>query len=157
MPVESALITQFLAFTMLYYVDTRAAYRGWTPPWYNTYRFVLTFIVGVSIVVSLIGRGEVANRVNAQPGGTNRITALKKATLLGEEDEQKYIQHKEVEEDEAEEDNGVSGEEEESDESGKDEERKDGKDSGKKEGKTDDDAASNDEGKDNDAKDDKKD
>ncbi|KAF2739594.1 hypothetical protein EJ04DRAFT_284211 [Polyplosphaeria fusca] len=51
MPIEAALITQFISFTMLYYVDTRATYRGWTPPWYAIYRFVLTFIVGASIVL----------------------------------------------------------------------------------------------------------
>jgi len=157
MPVESALITQFLAFTMLYYVDTRAAYRGWTPHWYNTYRFILTFIVGVSIVVSLIGRGEVTNGMNAQPRETDRITALRKATQLGEEDEEKYIQHMEVEEDEAEKKDGASREEEESDESGKDKEKKEGKDSGKKEEKSDDYEASEGEGKDDDKKEDKKD
>jgi hypothetical protein len=77
MPVEYALITQFCAFTLLYYVDTRATYRGWTPPWYAIYRFVLTFIVGASIVVSLIGRGEVADRVKRLPGAVDRITALR--------------------------------------------------------------------------------
>lgn len=61
MPVEYALITQFCAFVLLYNADTRATYRGWTPPWYAIYRFVLTFVVGASIVVSLIGRGEVAD------------------------------------------------------------------------------------------------
>jgi hypothetical protein len=33
MPVEYALITQFLSFVGLYFVDTRAALKGWTPPW----------------------------------------------------------------------------------------------------------------------------
>ena len=33
MPIEYALITQFLSFVGLYYVDTRATMRGWTPPW----------------------------------------------------------------------------------------------------------------------------
>ncbi|KAF9741283.1 hypothetical protein PMIN03_003438 [Paraphaeosphaeria minitans] len=76
MPVEYALITQFCAFTMLYYVDTRATYRGWTPPWYAIYRFVLTFIVGTSIVVSLIGRGEVSDTVGRMPGAVDRMKAL---------------------------------------------------------------------------------
>src|SRR6201996_7861565 len=62
LPYEWALATQFLAFTMLYFVDSTAATRGWTPPWYSTYRFVLTFMVGASIVVSLIGRGEISDR-----------------------------------------------------------------------------------------------
>ncbi|CAO2655857.1 Nn.00g046600.m01.CDS01 [Neocucurbitaria sp. VM-36] len=63
MPIEGALITQFLGFVGLYYIDTRATYRGWTPPWYAVYRFVLTFIVGASLVLSLIGRGELPGHV----------------------------------------------------------------------------------------------
>jgi len=59
MPVEYALITQFLAFNFLYFADARATVRGWFPPWYSTYRFVLTFFVGASIVLSLIGRGQI--------------------------------------------------------------------------------------------------
>ena len=76
MPAEYALITQFMAFTFLYYADTRATYRGWTPPWYAIYRFVLTFIVGGSIVVSLIGRGEVSDEVGRMPGAVDRMKAL---------------------------------------------------------------------------------
>jgi hypothetical protein len=59
MPVELALITQFFAFNFLYFADARATVRGWFPPWYSTYRFVLTFFVGASIVISLIGRGQI--------------------------------------------------------------------------------------------------
>ncbi|CAI6318391.1 unnamed protein product [Periconia digitata] len=78
MPVEYALITQFVGFTVLYYVDTRAAYRGWTPPWYAIYRFVLTFIVGASIVVTLIGRGEIADKdVHKIPGAVQRAKELR--------------------------------------------------------------------------------
>lgn len=60
MPVETALITQFLAFTFQYFADARATVAGWCPPWYSAYRFVLTFFVGASIVITLIGRGEIA-------------------------------------------------------------------------------------------------
>ncbi|KAF2678289.1 hypothetical protein K458DRAFT_423235 [Lentithecium fluviatile CBS 122367] len=78
MPVEYALITQFCAFTLLYNADTRATYRGWTPPWYAMYRFVLTFIVGASIVVSLIGRGEVADaEAHRIPSAVDRIKTLR--------------------------------------------------------------------------------
>ncbi|KAK3313029.1 hypothetical protein B0H66DRAFT_384189 [Apodospora peruviana] len=59
MPVEWALITQFFAFTGLYLADSRATVRGWTPPWYGTYRFVLTAIVGAAIFISLVGRAKV--------------------------------------------------------------------------------------------------
>ncbi|KAE8441398.1 hypothetical protein EG329_004987 [Mollisiaceae sp. DMI_Dod_QoI] len=59
MPVEYALITQFIAFNFLYFADARASVRGWFPAWYSIYRFVLTFIVGASIVMSLVGRGRI--------------------------------------------------------------------------------------------------
>jgi hypothetical protein len=59
MPVEYALITQFLAFNFFYFADARATVRGWFPAWYSTYRFVLTFLVGASIVASLVGRGQI--------------------------------------------------------------------------------------------------
>ncbi|RKF72391.1 putative mitochondrial inner membrane protein 1 protein [Golovinomyces cichoracearum] len=59
MPVETALISQFLAFNYMYFVDARATVKGWFPPWYSIYRFVLTFFVGATIVVSLIGRGQI--------------------------------------------------------------------------------------------------
>jgi hypothetical protein len=63
MPIEGALITQFLGFVALYYVDVRATVRGWTPSWYRTYRFILTAIVGASIVITLIGRGELPDHI----------------------------------------------------------------------------------------------
>jgi len=61
MPVEYALITQFAVFNFLYFADARATVRGWFPPWYSTYRFVLTFFVGASIVISLVGRGQIVS------------------------------------------------------------------------------------------------
>ncbi|KAI5207461.1 hypothetical protein E4T39_01996 [Aureobasidium subglaciale] len=79
LPVEYALITQFIAFNFLYYTDSRACKRGWTPPWYAVYRFVLTFIVGASIVLSLIGRGQIADRINKLPGPADRVRALREA------------------------------------------------------------------------------
>lgn len=74
MPVEGALIAQFLGFTALYYVDTRASYRGWTPDWYAVYRFVLTMIVGASIVATLIGRSELPEHI---PGSVDRAKVFK--------------------------------------------------------------------------------
>ncbi|KAF1991843.1 hypothetical protein K402DRAFT_388386 [Aulographum hederae CBS 113979] len=73
LPVEYALIAQFLTFNFLYYADTRVARMGWTPPWYGTYRFVLTFFVGAAIVVSLIGRGQIADRIGKLPSPADRI------------------------------------------------------------------------------------
>jgi Protein of unknown function (DUF3429) len=76
---EVGLISQFLAFTFLYYADARATTRGWAPPWYSTYRFVLTFIVGASIVASLIGRGQIADLVTKPTGPADRMRALRQA------------------------------------------------------------------------------
>ena len=72
-PVEYALITQFLAFTFLYYTDVRAKTRGWTPQWYGIYRFTLTFIVGASIIISLIGRGQIADRIGRKHTTADKI------------------------------------------------------------------------------------
>ncbi|KAI8625070.1 hypothetical protein F5Y19DRAFT_451544 [Xylariaceae sp. FL1651] len=69
MPVEFALTSQFAAFVALYFADARATVRGWAPPWYSTYRFALTAVVGVAIAISLIGRAKVGD---AKP----RLTGL---------------------------------------------------------------------------------
>ncbi|KAL9616259.1 MAG: hypothetical protein Q9160_008853 [Pyrenula sp. 1 TL-2023] len=103
---EMGLITQFLAFTFLYYTDARAAVAGWAPPWYPTYRFVLTFIVGASIVLSLIGRGEIADKVAKAPGPADRMRALREGQLEQLEKEESERRSRIVSEDEAEEDGG---------------------------------------------------
>ncbi|KAH0544533.1 hypothetical protein FGG08_001305 [Glutinoglossum americanum] len=79
LPVEHALIVQFLAFTFLYFTDARAASRGWAPAWYGTYRFVLTFVVGASIVISLIGRSQIGDQVSRIPGTADRLKQLRDA------------------------------------------------------------------------------
>ncbi|EDP50521.1 hypothetical protein KXW98_008326 [Aspergillus fumigatus] len=76
LPVEYALISQFLAFTFLYYNDARAAAHGRAPHWYGMYRFVLTFVVGASIVASLIGREQIANTISTEHTITDKINAL---------------------------------------------------------------------------------
>lgn len=77
MPVEYALISQFAGFTALYFADTKATRKGWAPPWYATYRFVLTFVVGVSIVISLIGRREIAFKGGKLPSPSEGMRALR--------------------------------------------------------------------------------
>jgi hypothetical protein len=89
MPMEYALITQFLAFIFLYFTDVRATYRGWCPPWYGIYRFILTFIVGASIVMSLIGRGQIADRVGRLPGAANKVKAVADGQAEGNGQENK--------------------------------------------------------------------
>lgn len=77
MPYEYALITQFLTFTFLYFTDAKATKAGWFPTWYSTYRFVLTFVVGASLVITLIGHGKVADKVKKLPGPADNLKALK--------------------------------------------------------------------------------
>jgi hypothetical protein len=75
-PTEYALITQFLAFTFLYYNDARAAACGRAPHWYGMYRFVLTFIVGASIVATLIGREQIQETMISEHSIKDKINAL---------------------------------------------------------------------------------
>ncbi|KAI2777616.1 hypothetical protein F4815DRAFT_480742 [Daldinia loculata] len=81
MPMDFALTSQFAAFVMLYFADSRATVRAWAPSWYGAYRFVLTAIVGAAIFISLIGRMKVGD---AKP----RLTGLdeKLHDRRGEED-----------------------------------------------------------------------
>lgn len=106
LPMEYALITQFLAFNFLYFADARATVRGWTPAWYSTYRFVLTFIVGASIVVSLIGRGQIADKVGKLPGPADRLKALQDAQMenLEKEEQERRARMVAKDEEEAEDD-----------------------------------------------------
>ena len=101
LPAEVGLIAQFCAFTFLYYNDARAGARGWAPSWYGTYRFVLTFIVGASIVASLIGRGQISDLITRPTGATERWRALraKQYEELGPEPEGAADAEEEEEED----------------------------------------------------------
>ncbi|KAJ5606071.1 hypothetical protein N7510_008852 [Penicillium lagena] len=76
LPVEYALISQFLAFTFLYYNDARAAAAGRAPHWYGMYRFVLTFVVGASIVATLIGREQIQQTISSEHTIKDKINAL---------------------------------------------------------------------------------
>ena len=88
--------------------------RGWAPPWYSTYRFVLTFVVGASIVISLIGRGQIADKISRLPSPADRLRALRESQVAQLEQEERERRAKVVAEDEAEEeDEEEEGEEEE--------------------------------------------
>ncbi|KAI3294437.1 hypothetical protein DTO002I6_4606 [Penicillium roqueforti] len=76
LPVEYALISQFLAFTFLYYNDARASAAGRAPHWYGMYRFVLTFVVGASIVATLIGREQIQQTTASEHSIKDKINAL---------------------------------------------------------------------------------
>jgi len=114
LPVETALIAQFLAFNFLYYADSRQTKRGLAPPWYGMYRFVLTFIVGSSIVVSLIGRGHISDQIGKMPGPADRIRALRAAQdeeLEKEDEVRRNKKNKDSEDDDEEGEGGETDEE----------------------------------------------
>lgn len=113
LPVEYALIAQFAAFTFLYYADAIAVTRGWAPHWYSTYRFVLTFVVGASIVLTLIGRGQIADKIGRMPGPADRVKALRDSQMESLEQEEREKRARLVEKDEAEDEEGEEEEEEE--------------------------------------------
>ena len=75
-------------------MDARATVRGWAPAWYSTYRFVLTFIVGASIVVSLIGRGQITDKINRLPGPADRLKALREVQMENLEREEIEMRQK---------------------------------------------------------------
>lgn len=49
----------------------------------------MTFIVGSAIVISLIGRGHIADRIGKLPGPADRVKALRDAQLGQLEEEEK--------------------------------------------------------------------
>ncbi|TLS23416.1 uncharacterized protein PpBr36_06135 [Pyricularia pennisetigena] len=83
LPVEYALIGQFAAFSALYFADAKAATRGWAPPWYGTYRFVLTFVVGSAIFVSLLWRARLMDD-GGNKGAARNISGIKEGDLTRE-------------------------------------------------------------------------
>ena len=111
MPYEYALISQFVTFTGLYYADAQATINGWVPHWYSSYRFVLTFVVGASIVLSLVGRGQIVDKLHRLPNPNDRMTAIKSMQGDEAEKEERYRQEKLIEEEE--EDDNEEAEEEE--------------------------------------------
>jgi hypothetical protein len=52
-----ALAVQWMGFTGMWFIDQRASTNGWTTPWYSTYRFYLSIVVGFSIIGTLVGTG----------------------------------------------------------------------------------------------------
>ena len=79
------------------------------PHWYSTYRFVLTFIVGASIVASLIGRGQIADQINRLPSPADRVKQLRDIQYEAAEEEEKAKRARLIAEDEVEEDEDEEG------------------------------------------------
>jgi len=134
LPIEWALTTQFLAFTGLYFADSRATTRGWAPAWYGPYRWVLTAVVGVAIFISLVGRAKVGqqrSRLSSEELKESILqrSALPKKDWSKEEEKERQRLHEEKE--------AAEKKKKEEEEKQKEEERK-AKKSGKKDGKKDD-------------------
>lgn len=127
MPVEYALISQFTAFTVLYFADARATVRGWCPAWYSTYRFVLTFIVGAAIVASLVGRGRIVSNDRQLKSSVDYVKEDRDKQWIALEHEEKMRRAKVAEEKKA-----AEEEEQAEDESGDEEDEKDEKKEEKK-------------------------
>ena len=72
---------------------------------------MLTFVVGASIVFSLIGRGQVADLVTKPPGPADRMRALRESQMEQLEREEAERRTRIVDEDEAEEEDEEEEEE----------------------------------------------
>ncbi|KAK6330141.1 hypothetical protein TWF730_004641 [Orbilia blumenaviensis] len=111
MQYDIALLTQFLGFTGMYFADSRATALGLgvykqipvsriakvqgevgykltrvkqipAPKWYTTYRFLLTFVVGACIVMTLIGRGKIEDKTSSQEASQERVHKLRQGEGL---------------------------------------------------------------------------
>ncbi|KAI5293039.1 hypothetical protein KEM52_005875 [Ascosphaera acerosa] len=56
LPFETALLAQFGAFGILYFFDASASEKGTAPAWYGNYRWLLTFVIGISVFVTIWNR-----------------------------------------------------------------------------------------------------
>ncbi|KAK4145126.1 uncharacterized protein C8A04DRAFT_36055 [Dichotomopilus funicola] len=141
LPLEWALTVQFGAFAALYFVDSQATVRGWAPAWYSTYRFVLTGVVGIAILISLIGRakidqslnrlatGELADRMHETPRGDGKQHnwAQEEAEEKNKLKEEKKKREEEEKKKEQEEQKKKDAEEQKKPEGGKKQESSEGK------------------------------
>lgn len=64
----------------MWYLDSRATARGWTPSWYSTYRFALTAVVGSCIVVTL-GASNYYSRDGALGSAADKLAQKNKSPV----------------------------------------------------------------------------
>lgn len=76
LPGQLALPAQWAAFTGVWFIDSRATARGWTPKWYSTYRFALTAVVGSCILLTM-------GATNYYATGTTGTAAQKLSNIKG--------------------------------------------------------------------------
>ncbi|PWN41491.1 hypothetical protein IE81DRAFT_324482 [Ceraceosorus guamensis] len=77
---ELALVSQFGAYVVSWFIDLRATTAGWAPKWYSSYRFWLTAAVGTSIIATLAG----TNYYNVDKSATSSKGAGEKLKKLVE-------------------------------------------------------------------------
>ncbi|KAF9261456.1 hypothetical protein L218DRAFT_961458 [Marasmius fiardii PR-910] len=51
----TALLSQWVGFTCLWWADAKVTGMGWAPKWYGQYRFYLSVLVGTCIIGSIAG------------------------------------------------------------------------------------------------------
>ncbi len=73
---------------------------------------MLTFIVGASIVASLIGRGQIADQINKLPSPADRVKALRDMQLDAMEAEEREKRARIAAEDDEDDEDGDDEEEE---------------------------------------------
>jgi len=90
LPLDYALLTQFVGFVGMYFADSQATTWGWAPRWYTTYRFILTFVVGACIIMTLVGRGQIGEAIAPTEGARKHLADIRmqqRENMQKEEDE----------------------------------------------------------------------
>ncbi|KAF8542239.1 hypothetical protein BDD12DRAFT_825644 [Trichophaea hybrida] len=77
LPLDYALLAQFVGFVGMYFADSQATTWGWAPRWYMTYRFILTFVVGACMIMTLIGRGQIGDAVTPTEGARKHLQDIR--------------------------------------------------------------------------------
>ncbi|KAI5802637.1 hypothetical protein FPQ18DRAFT_407864, partial [Pyronema domesticum] len=95
LPLNSALMAQFIGFVGMYFADSQATIWGWAPNWYSTYRFILTFVVGACVIITLVGRGQIGDTISPTDGPGRHFTEIRNRQRQAElaEEEERVKQH----------------------------------------------------------------
>ncbi|UZJ51621.1 hypothetical protein CBS101457_000941 [Exobasidium rhododendri] len=79
---QLALVSQWGAYVVTWFIDLKATNAGWAPHWYSSYRFGLTAAVGLSIIATLAG----TNYYDADKSRSTRYGAGRKLAKQNAED-----------------------------------------------------------------------
>lgn len=90
---QMALVGQWGAYVLTWFIDLRATTAGWAPKWYSSYRFGLTLAVGVSIILTLAGTNYYdADKSRSSSEGIAR--RLRRESSLQEKDTEELLRRK---------------------------------------------------------------